>query len=66
MAFCYMQNLKHQNQQLKRKKMADTTTPTKSGLTQKQIDRLVLIGYAGIVLAYGVLLMVKLSHKTTK
>lgn len=46
--------------------MADTTTPTKSGLTQKQIDRLVLIGYAGIVLAYGVLLMVKLSHKTTK
>jgi len=36
---------------------------TKIGLTQKQIDRLVIIGYTGIVVAYGILLYVKLNHK---
>jgi hypothetical protein len=40
-----------------------TETTNKLGLTQKQIDRLVIIGYTGIALAYGVLLYVKLNHK---
>jgi hypothetical protein len=31
-------------------------------LTQKQIGTLLIIGYAGIVISYGILLYVKLKH----
>ena len=33
-------------------------------LTQKQVNTLLMIGYAGIVISYGLLLYVKLKHAT--
>lgn len=32
-------------------------------MSEKQINRLLMIGYAGIVIAYGVLLYAKLKQK---
>ena len=35
----------------------------KNELTKKQINNLIIIGYTGIVIAYGLLLYVKMKHE---
>lgn len=39
-----------------------STEKQKFPLTKKQIGTLLVIGYAGIVISYGILLYVKLKH----
>jgi hypothetical protein len=42
------------------------TTEKETGLSKKQLDRLLVIAYVGIVVGYGLLLMAKLKHSETK
>ena len=51
---------------LKDKPTLEVTTETETGLSKKQLDRLLVIGYIGIVVGYGLLLMAKLKHHETK